>query len=143
MSKRADKLDKATNVAVLAVLLCAFGIASGGMFFILLLGAAALAVPAWELRRRRIREDARRAERLVARQRRKERRFRLRRNAKPGALKPYEPNLMPLGLRKAVRTGDPIPEAKRLPVPQFATNAIRKNVGLRDGSGDEGKDSEA
>lgn len=121
MSKRIEKLDKAANGAVLAVLLCAFAVVSDGMFAILALGAAALAVPAWVLRRRRRREDVRRAERLVARQKRKERKFRLRKNAKPGALKPYEPNLMPLGLRKAVRTGDPIPEARRLPVPHSAT----------------------
>ena len=35
----------------------------------------------------------------------------MKKTRKKGKLKHYEPNLMPLELRKAVRTGDPIPKA--------------------------------
>ena len=41
----------------------------------------------------------------------------MKRGKRKGKLKHHKPNLMPLGLRKAVRTGDPIPIVKdKMPV---------------------------
>ena len=89
----------------LVVLLCAFTIMSLGAFLYLLAGALVIAVLAWIPKRRRIRKESRRMAEVVARKRESLGSSRLKRSKNSRAkLKHYEPNLMPLGLRKAVRT---------------------------------------
>ena len=90
---------------VLVVLLCAFTIMSLGAFLYLLAGALVIAVLAWIPKRRRMRKESRRMAEVVARTRESLGSSRLKRSKNSRAkLKHYEPNLMPLGLRKAVRT---------------------------------------
>ena len=109
----ADGVDRVFGYLALAALLCAFTIMSLGAFLYLLAGALAIAVPVWIARRQRIRRERRRMAEVVARRKESLGSSRLKRIKNPKAkLKHYEPNLMPLGLRKAVRTGDPIPEAR-------------------------------
>lgn len=109
----ADGVDRVFSYLALAALLCAFTIMSLGAFLYLLAGALAIAVPVWIARRQRIRMERRRMAEVVARRKESLGSSRLKRIKNPKAkLKHYEPSLMPLGLRKAVRTGDPIPEAR-------------------------------
>ena len=97
----------------LVVLLCAFTIMSLGAFLYLLAGALVIAVLAWISKRRRMRKESRRMAEAVARKRESLGSSRLKRSKNSKAkLRHYEPNLMPLGLRKAVRTGGPFPEAR-------------------------------
>ena len=107
-----DSVDRMFGYLALVVLLCAFTIMSLGAFLYLLAGAFVIAVPAWIAKRRRMRKESRSMAEIIARKRESLGSSRLKRSKNPKAkLKHYEPNLMPLGLRKAVRTGDPFPEA--------------------------------
>ena len=108
----ADSVDRMFGYLALVVLLCAFTIMSLGAFLYLLAGAFVIAVPACIVKRRRMRKESRRMTEAVARKRESLGSSRLKRSKNSKAkLKHYEPNLMPLGLRKSVRTGDPFPEA--------------------------------
>ena len=108
----ADSVDRMFGYFALVVLLCAFTIMSLGAFLYLLAGALVIAVLAWISKRRRMRNESRRMAEIVAQKKESLGSSRLKRSKNSKAkLKHYEPNLMPLGLRKAVRTGDPFPEA--------------------------------
>ena len=108
----ADSVDRMFGYLALVVLLCVFTIMSLGVFLYLLAGAFVIAVPAWIAKRRRMRNESRRMAEIVAQKKESLGSSRLKRSKNSKAkLKHYEPNLMPLGLRKAVRTGDPFPEA--------------------------------
>ena len=109
----ADSVDRMFGYFALVVLLCAFTIMSLGAFLYLLAGALVIAVLAWISKRCRMRKESRRMAEIVAQKKESLGSSRLKRSKNSRAkLKHYEPNLMPLGLRKAVRTGDPFPEAR-------------------------------
>ena len=108
----ADSVDRVFGYLALVVLLCAFAIMSLGAFLYLFAGALVIAVPAWIAKRLRIRKERRRMSKVIAQKRESLGSSRLKKSKNPKAkLKHYEPNLMPLSLRKAVRTGDSFPEA--------------------------------
>ena len=105
----ADMLDRAFGYIALAVPLCVLAVMT---LRFLPFGILAIAVPAYIIRRRRAKRESREMAEAIARKRQSLGSLRLKRDKKQNAkLKHYEPNLMPLGLRKAVRTGGPFPEA--------------------------------
>ena len=105
-------IDRVFGYLALVVLLCAFTIMSQGAFLYLLAGALVIAALARISRRQRIRKERCRMAEIVARRKELLGASRLKRCKNHKAkLKHYEPNLMPLGLRKAVKTGNPFPEA--------------------------------
>ena len=107
-----DSVDRMFGYFALVVLLCAFTIMSLGAFLYLLAGALVIAALARISRRQRIRKERYRMAEIVARRKELLGASRLKRCKNHKAkLKHYEPNLMPLGLRKAVKTGNPFPEA--------------------------------
>lgn len=108
----ADRLDRAFGYLALAAPLCVLAGMSLRSLAILLGGVLAIAVPAYIIRRQRAKRERRKLADAIARKKESLVSSRLKRNKSTSAkLKHYEPNLMPLGLRKAVRTGDPFPEA--------------------------------
>lgn len=115
-------LDGAFGYIALAAPLCVLVGMSARSLAILLGGVLAIAVPAYVIRRRRAKRESREIDEAIARDRQSLGSTRLKWGKRQnGKLKHYEPNLMPLGLRKAVRTGNPFPEAnlRRLsPIPE-------------------------
>ena len=108
----ADRLDRAFGYIALAAPLCVLAGMSMRSIAILLVGVLFIAVPAYIFRRRCAERERREMAAAIARKRQSLGSSRFKRDRKPNAkLKHYEPNLMPLGLRKAVRTGGPFPEA--------------------------------
>ena len=108
----ADWLDKAFGRIVVAGAIVGYLIATQGRMALELIAALVVFLAAWLIRKWRWRSG--RKARAAELERIKTRFGGLRMKKmrkKKGKLKHYEPNIMPLGLRKVVRTGDPIPTA--------------------------------
>ena len=128
----ADWLDKAFGRIVAAGAIVGYAIATQGRLVLELVAALAVVLAVRLIRKWRWRcgrkERAAELERIKARfgglRMKKTRK-------KKGKLKHYEPNLMPLELRKAVRTGDPIPKADfRVTVCGNRHGVTRKHPGM-------------
>ena len=101
-----------------AAFACAFVSMSRESFIALLIAALCAVVLGWVLRRRKAAAEKRRV--AEAARRMSEKGIRIKKGKRKGRLKHHEPDIMPLELRKAVRTGMPPPKAARPSPPRLA-----------------------